>query len=126
MKYVHTCYRVLDLDRSLDFYINKLGLELTRKIPIGDEATNAFLAVPGDSEPRLELTLNHDREEPYTLGEGYSHVAFVVEDLDDLAERLEEAGGVDFESKPHAIGSGTRIFFVKDPDGYRIEFIERK
>ena len=126
MKYVHTCYRVLDLDRSLDFYINKLGLELTRKIPIGHEATNAFLAVPGDSEPRLELTLNHDREEPYTLGEGYSHVAFAVEDLDALAEKLEEAGGVDFESTPHAIGSGTRIFFVKDPDGYRIEFIERK
>jgi lactoylglutathione lyase len=126
MKYIHTCYRVLDLDRSLDFYTNKLGLTLTRKIPIGEEATNAFLAVPGDPEARLELTLNHDREEPYSLGEGYSHVAFAVEDLDDLAERLEEAGGVDFESKPHSIDSGTRIFFVRDPDGYRIEFIERK
>jgi lactoylglutathione lyase len=126
MKYAHTCYRVLDLDRSLDFYTNKLGLELTREIPMGNEATNVFLAVPGDPEPRLELTLNHDRREPYTLGEGYSHVAFAVEDLDALAERLEEAGGVNFESKPHAIGSGTRIFFVKDPDGYRIEFIERK
>jgi lactoylglutathione lyase len=126
MKYIHTCYRVLDLDRSLDFYTNKLGLELARKTPIGEEATNAFLAVPGDPEPRLELTLNYDREEPYTLGEGYSHVAFAVEDLDALAEKLEEAGGVDFESKPHAMGSGTRIFFVKDPDGYRIEFIERK
>ena len=45
--------------------------------------------------------------------------------LDALADRLEEAGGVDFESKPHAMGSGTRIFFVRDPDGYRIEFIER-
>ena len=95
-------------------------------MPIGEEATNAFLAVPGDPEPRLELTLNHDREEPYALGEGYSHVAFAVEDLDALAEKLVEAGGVDFESKPHAMGSGTRIFFVKDPDGYRIEFIERK
>src|SRR5215216_4613857 len=98
MRYVHTCYRVLDLDRSIDFYANKLG---------------------------LELTLNHDQEEPYELGTGYSHVAFAVEDLDALADRLEEAGGVDFESKPHAMGSGTRIFFVKDPDGYRIEFIER-
>jgi lactoylglutathione lyase len=96
VQYIHTCYRVLDLDRSIDFYTNKLGLELVRKIPIGDDATNAFLAVPGDPEPRLELTLNHDREEPYA-----------------------------FESKPHAMGSGTRIFFVRDPDGYRIEFIER-
>ena len=126
MQYVHTCYRVLDLDKSLDFYTNKLGLELVRKSPIGDDATNAFLGVPGDPEPRLELTLNHDREEPYEIGTGYSHVAFAVEDLDALAQKLEEAGGVDFESKPHAMSSGTRIFFVKDPDGYRIEFIERK
>lgn len=126
MRYLHTCYRVLDLDRSIDFYTNKLGLELVRKVPIGDEATNAFIGVPGDPEPRLELTLNHDRETPYELGEGYSHVAFAVEDLDALAERLERAGGVEFESKPHAISTGTRLFFVRDPDGYRIEFVERR
>jgi lactoylglutathione lyase len=92
VQYIHTCYRVLDLDRSIEFYTDKLGLELARKVPIGDDATNAFLAVPGDPEPRLELTLNHDREEPYALGEGYSHVAFAVEDLDALAEKLERAG----------------------------------
>ena len=67
MRYIHTCYRVLDLDRSIDFYTNKLGLELARKVPVGDDATNAFLAVPGDSEPRSELTLNHGREENPTL-----------------------------------------------------------
>ncbi|MEW6636015.1 MAG: VOC family protein [Actinomycetota bacterium] len=125
MQYVHTCYRVLDLDRSIDFYTNKLGLELARKVPIGEDATNAFLSVPGDPEPRLELTLNHGREEPYELGEGYSHIAFVVDDIDALAEKLERAGGVEFESKPHPISTGSKIFFVKDPDGYRIEFIER-
>ena len=127
MKYVHTCYRVLDLDKSIEFYRDKLGLELVRKTPIGDDATNAFFGVPGDPEPRLELTLNHDQEQPYELGDGYSHVAFAVEDLDALSDKLEEAGDVDFESKPHAMGGGsTRLFFVKDPDGYRIEFIERK
>src|SRR5918998_4367784 len=110
VRYVHTCYRVLDLDRSIDFYTNKLGLELARKVPIGDDATNAFLAVPGDPEPRLELTLNHDRKEPYTLGEGYSHVAFAVEDLDDLAERLEEAGGGGVVGEADAIGSGAPPF----------------
>ncbi|MGH3147150.1 MAG: VOC family protein, partial [Rubrobacter sp.] len=94
MQYVHTCYRVLDLDRSIDFYRDKLGLELARKVPIGDDATNAFFSVPGDPEARLELTLNHDQEEPYDLGTGYSHVAFAVEDLDALAEKLEGAGGV--------------------------------
>lgn len=123
---MHTCYRVLDLDRSIDFYTSKLGLELARKSPIGESATNAFLRVPGDPEPRLELTLNHGREEPYPLGEGYSHVAFAVSDLDALAGKLEKAGGVEFESRPHATSRGTRLFFVKDPDGYRIEFIERK
>jgi lactoylglutathione lyase len=126
VRYLHTCYRVLDLERSIDFYTNKLGLELVRKVPIGEEATNAFIGVPGDPEPRLELTLNHDRQTPYELGEGYSHVAFAVEDLDALAERLERAGGVEFESRPHAISTGTRLFFVRDPDGYRIEFVERR
>lgn len=125
MQYIHTCYRVLDLDKSIEFYRDKLGLELVRKSPVGSDATNAFFSVPGDPEPRLELTLNHGREEPYDLGNGYSHVAFAVEDLDALATQLEEAGGVDFESKPHAMSSGTRLFFVKDPDGYRIEFVER-
>lgn len=126
MKFAHTCYRVLDLDRSLEFYTDKIGLEFTRKVPIGSDATNAFLSVPGDDEARLELTLNHDRDQPYPLGEGYSHIALFVEDLDATAEQLERAGGVDFESKPHAMGnSTTRIFFVRDPDGYRIEFIER-
>ncbi len=125
MRFAHTCYRVLDLNRSIDFYTNKVGLEFARKVPIGSDATNAFLAVPGESEPRLELTLNHDREESYPLGEGYSHIALIVDDLDATAEQLERAGGVDFESQPHEMGSGTRIFFVKDPDGYRIEFIER-
>ncbi|CAN5671366.1 VOC family protein [soil metagenome] len=126
MQYVHTCYRVFDLDESIEFYRDKLGLELVRRTPIGDDATNAFSGVPGDPEPRLELTLNHDQEQPYELGSGYSHVAFAVEDLDALSEKLEEAGGVDFESKPHAMSSGARLFFVRDPDGYRIEFIERK
>ncbi|CAN5887988.1 lactoylglutathione lyase [soil metagenome] len=126
MQYIHTCYRVFDLDKSIEFYRDKLGLELVRKSPVGSSATNAFFGVPGDPESRLELTLNHDREEPYELGTGYSHVAFAIEDLDALAEQLEEAGGVDFESKPHAMSSGTRLFFVKDPDGYRIEFIERR
>ena len=56
MQYVHTCYRVFDLDRSIEFYRDKLGLELVRKSPVGG-ATNAFFGVPGDPEPRLELTL---------------------------------------------------------------------
>src|SRR4028119_1313054 len=104
MRYVHTCYRVLDLDKSIEFYTDKLGLELARRVPIGDDATNAFFAVPGDPEPRLELTLNHDQEEPYELGTGYSHVAFAVEDLDALAEKLEAAGGGGVASKDHATG----------------------
>ncbi len=127
MQYIHTCYRVLDLDKSIEFYRDKLGLELRRKSPAGSDATNAFFGIPGEGESRLELTFNHDQAEPYSIGDGYSHVAFAVEDLDALSDQLEAAGGVEFESKPHEMGSsGTRLFFVKDPDGYRIEFIERK
>ena len=68
MRYVHTCYRVLDLDRSIDFYTNKLGLELARKTPVGDDATNAFFAVPGDPEPDWSSPSTTTRRYPMSSG----------------------------------------------------------
>ena len=119
---VHTCYRVLDLDRSVGFY-RKLGFEEARRIPIREEAVNAFLALPGD-DPRLELTCNIGREEPYEIGTGYGHIALSIDDLDEALERL--AGeGVEPEKPPYTIREGgSRLCFVRDPDGYRIELIE--
>jgi lactoylglutathione lyase len=119
---IHTCYRVLDLDRSLDFY-RKLGFEEIDRMPIRDEATNVFLGLPGDG-PRLELTYNHGRTEPYEIGTGYGHIALRVDDLDATLERL-AAEGIEPERPPYRVSEGgSRICFVRDPDGYRIELIE--
>lgn len=120
---VHTCYRVLDLDRSLHFYA-KLGFEELRRVPIGEEATNCFIGLPGDGA-RLELTYNHDVSEPYEIGTGYGHVAIAVDDLDATLERL-AADGIEPERPPYSVREGgSRICFVRDPDGYRLELIDR-
>ena len=120
---IHTCYRVLDLDRSAAFY-GKLGFEELRRVPIGDDATNLFMGLPGDGA-RLELTYNHGRTEPYEIGTGYGHIAITTDDLDATLERL-AADGIEPEKPPYRVREGgSRICFVRDPDGYRIELIER-
>ena len=121
---IHTCYRVLDLERSADFY-EKLGFERRRHMPIGDDATNLFMGLPGDGD-RLELTLNHGRTEPYEIGTGYGHIALTVDDLDQTLAALSEKG-IEPERPPYSIREGgSRICFVRDPDQYRIELIERR
>jgi len=119
---IHTCYRVLDPGASVDFY-QKLGFEVLMRMPIRDEATNIFMGLPGDGA-RLELTHNHDVAEPYEIGTGYGHIAITVEDLDGALERL--AGlGIEPERPPYTVREGgSRLCFVRDPDGYRIELIE--
>jgi lactoylglutathione lyase len=120
---IHTCYRVLDLERAVSFY-TELGFAESGRVPIGDEATNVFMGLPGDG-PRLELTYNHDRREPYEIGEGYGHIALRVDDLDGTLERLATAG-IKPEKPPYRVREGgSRLCFVRDPDGYRIELIER-
>jgi lactoylglutathione lyase len=123
-EYLHTCYRIGDIDRSVAFY-EKLGFEERRRMPIGDEATNVFMGLPGD-DPRLELTYNHGVDS-YELGTGYNHIAIAVDGLDETLEGL-AADGIDPEKPPYRPGGrteGPRICFVRDPDGYRVELIER-
>lgn len=120
--FLHTCYRIGDIDRSVEFY-EKLGFEEARRSPIGDEAINVFMALPGE-DPRLELTYNHGVDS-YDLGTGYNHIALMVDDLDATLERLAEQG-IEPEKPPYRPGgrtSGHRIAFVRDPDGYRVELI---
>lgn len=119
---IHTCYRITDIDRSVDFY-EKLGFEELRRMQIRDEATNVFMGMPGDGA-RLELTFNHDRTEPYEIGTGYGHIAITTEELDATLEQL--AGlGIEPEKPPYTVREGgSRICFVRDPDDYRIELIE--
>jgi lactoylglutathione lyase len=120
---IHTCYRVLDLDKSIAFY-EKLGFEELRRVPIRDEATNVFMGLPDDGA-RLELTYNHGRDEPYEIGTGYGHIAITADDLDGTLERLAEVG-IEPEKPPYSVREGgSRLCFVRDPDGYRIELIER-
>ena len=123
MELIHTCYRITDPERSVAFY-EALGLEKRRELPIRDEAVNYFLGVPGQDVPELELTYNFGVDS-YELGTGYGHVALTVEDIDGTLQRLAEQG-IEPERPPYSIREGgSRLCFVRDPDGYRIELIER-
>ena len=123
MELIHTCYRITDPERSVAFY-EALGLEKRRELPIRDEAVNYFLGVPGQDLPELELTHNFGVDS-YELGSGYGHVALTVENLDGTLERL-AAQSIEPERPPYSIREGgSRLCFVRDPDGYRIELIER-
>ncbi len=120
---IHTCYRVADLDRSVAFY-EKLGMEEIGRIPIRDEAINVFMGLPGDG-PRLELTYNIGRDEPYEIGTGYGHIAITVDDMHATLERLAASGDRARERPPYSVREGGSLLcFVRDPDGYRIEVIE--
>jgi lactoylglutathione lyase len=123
---IHTCYRILEIDRSVDFY-RALGFEEKRRVPIRDEAINVFMGLPEDGdEPRLELTYNIGRAEPYELGTGYGHIAITSSDLDGTLARL-KGQGIEPERPPYTVREGgSRICFVRDPDGYRVELIERR
>jgi lactoylglutathione lyase len=119
---IHTCYRIGEIDRSVAFY-EALGMEEIGRMPIRDEAINVFMGFPGDG-PRLELTYNHGVDS-YELGTGYNHVAITVENLDEVLPELAEQG-IEPEKPPYTVREGgSRLCFVRDPDGYRIELIER-
>ncbi|MBK5111292.1 MAG: VOC family protein [Thermoleophilia bacterium] len=119
---IHTCYRVFDIERSVTFY-EELGLEEIGRIPIREEAINVFMGLEGDG-PRLELTWNRARTEPYEIGTGYGHIAITVDDMDATLKRL-ATGGIEPERPPYSVREGgSRLCFVRDPDGYRIELIE--
>lgn len=125
-RYLHTMYRITDPEASRAFY-EALGFEFRRELPIvrdGElEATNYFLGIPGQDE-ELELTFNHDGR-TYELGTAYGHIAVGVDDLDGTLERL--AGqGIEPERPPYTVREGgSRLCFVRDPDSYRVELIER-
>ena len=125
-RYLHTMLRITDPERSRAFY-EALGMEFRRDLPIvrdgGLEATNYFFAFPGQEE-ELELTFNHDGR-TYDLGTAYGHIAIAVDDLDETLARL-KAQGIEPEREPYRVREGgSLICFVQDPDGYRIELIDR-
>ncbi len=124
MSLIHTCYRIGDIDRSVKFY-EALGFEEVRRMPIREEAINVFMNLPEDGdEPRLELTYNFGVDE-YEIGTGYGHIAITTQNLDAMLAALAEQG-IEPERPPYSLREGgSRICFVRDPDGYRIEIIEK-
>ncbi len=125
-RYLHTMYRITDPAASRSFY-EALGLEFRRELPIvrdgHHEATNYFFGVPTQEE-ELELTFNTDGR-TYELGTGYGHVALALDDLDETLARLKEQG-IEPEREPYRVREGgSRLCFVRDPDGYRVELIDR-
>jgi lactoylglutathione lyase len=125
---LHTMLRVLDLEKSLDFYVGKLGMTLLRKTdyPSG-EFTLAFVGY-GDEKNNtvIELTHNWGQKEAYTIGTGFGHLALGVPDIYGVCKVLEDAG-VKIPRPPGPMKhGGSVIAFIEDPDGYKIELIERK
>ena len=123
MELIHTCYRITDPERSIAFY-EALGLEKRRELPIRDEAVNYFLGVPGRAQPELELTYNFGVDS-YELGTAYGHIALTVDSMEETLAAL--AGkGIEPERPPYTVrDGGSLLCFVRDPDDYRIELIER-
>ena len=124
-KVIHMMVRVLDLERSVSFYRTALGLEVADRFDF-DSFTLVYLRNP-EADFEIELTLNKGRSEPYAPGDGYGHVAVCVDDLDAEHERLGAAG---IEPQPikefHRDGGlMARFFFIQDPDGYKIEVLQR-
>jgi len=125
-RYLHTMYRITDPEKSRAFY-EALGLEFRRDMDIvrgGEkEATNYFFGVPGE-DVELELTFNHDGR-TYDLGTGYGHIALAVDDMDVALSQLKQQG-IEPEREPYRLREGgSLICFVRDPDQYRVELIER-
>ena len=120
MKYLHTMVRVTDLELSLDFYCNKLGLkELRRYDNDKGRFTLVFLAAPGDEEAQVELTYNWDPEE-YGEGRNFGHLAYAVEDIYALCQHLQD-NGVTINRPPR----DGRMAFVRSPDNISIELLQK-
>jgi len=126
MRFLHTMIRVGDLDKSIKFYTEVLGLEFHRQTEYPDgEFTLTFLGYGGDTEPFLELTHNWGTDS-YDLGNGYGHMAFGVDDIYAACDKIDELGGKVIRP-PGPMKHGTTVIaFVEDPDSYKVELIERK
>ncbi|RUU45668.1 MULTISPECIES: VOC family protein [unclassified Mesorhizobium] len=125
-KAIHTMIRVLEEARSVDFYRKAFGMDVAERLDF-DTFTLVYLS-NAEAEFELELTVNKGREEPYALGEGYGHLAVSVIDLDSEHDRLGALGLnpkkiVEFNRDGALLA---RFFFIEDPDGYKIEVLQRR
>lgn len=124
-KAIHMMIRVLDESRSVDFYARAFRLGIAERLAF-DSFTLVYLRNE-EADFELELTINHDRVQPYDLGNGYGHLAVAVDDLDAEHARMRQAGFAPNDIKEfHRDGALlARFFFMTDPDGYKIEVLQR-
>jgi lactoylglutathione lyase len=124
-KAIHSMIRVLDEQRSLDFYRKAFGLDVAERLGF-DGFTLVYLSNQ-ESEFEVELTINHDRTEPYALGDGYGHLAVSVDDLEAEHARLTQLGlnPLPIKEFMHQRKLLAKFFFIQDPDGYKIEVLQR-
>ncbi|MCG7394304.1 VOC family protein [Microvirga sp. ACRRW] len=124
-KAIHSMIRVLNEQRSVDFYGKAFGLQIAERLDF-DGFTLVYLSNP-ESEFEVELTINHDRTEPYVLGDGYGHLAVSVGDLEEEHARMTELGLNPLPVKEfmHQGKLLAKFFFIQDPDGYKIEVLQR-
>ena len=120
MRLLHTMLRVKDLDATLEFYTDFIGLKETARKPIGDEATLIFLS-DADEHYHIELTVNHDGRD-YQLGDQFGHLAFATDDLEKVVAQVEAKGWAYRRSRPELT---SKYIFIKDPNGYDVEILER-
>lgn len=127
MRMLHTMLRVGNLDRSIDFYTNVLGMQLLRQQDYPDgKFTLAFVGYGDESANTvIELTHNWDTDH-YDLGEGYGHIAIEVDDVYEAVEELKERGGKVIRAAGPMNAGTTIIAFIEDPDGYQVELIGKK
>jgi lactoylglutathione lyase len=118
--FAHNNFNVLDLEKSLAFYKEALGLVETKRTVAKDDSFIIVFLSDGESEHKLELTWLKDWKEPYNLGDNEIHLAFVADDYDAALKKHKEMGVVCFENKEMG------IYFIEDPDGYWIEVIPKK
>jgi lactoylglutathione lyase len=124
-KPIHMMLRVKDEARSVDFYRKAFGLEIAERVDFPDFTLIYMRPQQGDFE--IELTVNKGRTEPYNLGDGYGHVAFVTDDLEAERARMTDAGLApkDIKEMMHDGKPFGRFFFIEDPDGYKIEVLQK-
>ena len=124
-KPIHMMVRVSDEARSVDFYRRAFGLAIADRVDFADFTLIYMRPQTGDFE--LELTVNKDRAEPYELGDGYGHLAFVTDDLEAERERMTAEGLAprDIKQMTHAGKPFGKFFFIEDPDGYKIEVLQK-
>ncbi len=124
-KPIHSMIRVLDEQRSVNFYRDALGLAIADRY-VFDNFTLVYLKDPNSSF-ELELTINNDQIQPYDLGKGYGHLAVAVDDLEAARTQMQQAAATpgDIKEINHGGALLGRFFFVKDPDGYSIEVLQR-